>query len=259
MSQAKTLYHRARTEPGIRGTLMRAIVFVHTRVRPPMPFKGIGHRARTTNLAAQDDVRRGPLTVLMLGSNEPAGNLTDMAGAKVTQIDLKRLEHVDIVADAEKLSATFDEASFDVVVSTSMLEHTPHPWTVFDQVRRVLKPGGLFYVSVPWIFPLHGEPDDYWRFSLPGLERLFVDNGFEIVESGTEVSPHGALYTFLRAYVSEALSFGSSIAYYSLEWLTSWLFWPLGLLERALPMGRRTHRYTDSIVFAIGRKRSTAG
>ena len=77
--------------------------------------------------------------------------------------------HVDVVADAEALTDTIPPGSYDYVVSTSMLEHTPHPWKVLDEVYKVLRPGGILYVSVPWMYPLHAEPNDYWRFSVPCL------------------------------------------------------------------------------------------
>jgi SAM-dependent methyltransferase len=189
-----------------------------------------------------------------LGSNLPPSALKGFGDAKVTQIDLKPLEHVDVVADAEALSASFAAASFDYVVSTSMLEHTPRPWKVVEEVAKVLKPGGLLFVAAPWIFPLHGEPQDYWRFSMPGLRRLVTDAGLIEVESGSDVSPHGALYTLLTAYLSEALSFDSSVAYYGLEYFGAWAFAPVGLLERWFHLGSRRQYYTDSILYIVARK-----
>jgi ubiquinone/menaquinone biosynthesis C-methylase UbiE len=43
----------------------------------------------------------------------------------------------------------FDDRSFDSVITNSMLEHDSSFWLTLGEVRRVLKPGGLFYVGVP--------------------------------------------------------------------------------------------------------------
>jgi SAM-dependent methyltransferase len=88
-----------------------------------------------------------------LGSNLPPERLGEFRGQPVVQVDIKELPFVDIVADAEALTDTISPGSYDYVVSTSMLEHTPHPWKVLDEMYKVLRPGGVLYVSVPWIYP----------------------------------------------------------------------------------------------------------
>jgi SAM-dependent methyltransferase len=192
----------------------------------------------------------------MLGSNLPKESLGDFAGSLVRQLDLRPLPNVDLVMDAETMGEHLPPDSVDFVVSTSMLEHTPRPWKVVDSVARILRPGGICLLSVPWIFPLHGEPDDYWRFSIHGLRRLVADAGFEELEHGTEVSPHGAVYTLLKSYVAESLSFGNSIAYYCLDFVAGWTLAPIGLLERWLPLSpTRANYYTDAIVYVVARKR----
>jgi ubiquinone/menaquinone biosynthesis C-methylase UbiE len=50
-----------------------------------------------------------------------------------------------VVADAEALP--FSENSFDVVVATFLIVHLKDPFIFFDEVYRVLKPGGLFLLT----------------------------------------------------------------------------------------------------------------
>jgi SAM-dependent methyltransferase len=242
-------FYELRHEKSAVGRLVRAAVFVYEKARPRQPYRSRNQEAQIfeRHLGARGDV-------LILGSNLPPEALAAYRGQKVSQLDRKPLPHVDIVADAEALSASIGEASYDYVVSTSMLEHTPHPWKVVEEVFKVLRPGGIFYLSAPWMFPLHGEPHDYWRFSRPCLQGLVRDAGFIEIESGSEYSPHAALQTFLRTYLSEALSFNRSMVFYSLEFLSAWLLYPLGFLEGALRLGPRTHYYTDSIFYIIAKK-----
>jgi SAM-dependent methyltransferase len=45
--------------------------------------------------------------------------------------------------------AAIDDESIDAVVTNAMLEHDEAFWLSLAEVRRVLRPGGLFYVGVP--------------------------------------------------------------------------------------------------------------
>jgi SAM-dependent methyltransferase len=242
-------FYELRHESSVVGRLVRTAAFVYSRARPPQPYRS---RNQETQIFERHLEARGD--VLILGSNLPPEALAGYKGQKVSQLDRKPLPHVDIVADAEALSAVIPEGSYDYVVSTSMLEHTLHPWRVLEEVYKVLRPGGILYLSAPWMFPLHGEPHDYWRFSLPCLQGLVRDAGFVELESGSEYSPHAALQMFLRTYLSEVLSFNRSMVFYSLEFLSSWLLYPLGFLEGALRLGPRKHYYTDSIFYIVAKK-----
>ena len=46
-------------------------------------------------------------------------------------------------------SIPYADASFDVVVSDNVLEHLDEPVAVFREVRRVLRPGGIFLAKTP--------------------------------------------------------------------------------------------------------------
>ncbi|QNP29909.1 class I SAM-dependent methyltransferase [Cylindrospermopsis curvispora] len=70
---------------------------------------------------------------------------------KITQIDLKPLELVDIVVDAEEMSQHLTQ-QYDYLANCSMLEHTPHPWKVIEQINALLRPGGIVYISIPWLY-----------------------------------------------------------------------------------------------------------
>ena len=97
--------------------------------------------------------------------------------------------HVDVVADAHHLP--FQTNEFDCVVCIAVLEHVLNPTQVVKEVHRVLKPGGLFLVSVPFIYPLHDVPSDYWRFTKYGLTQLLQE--FDIVECKADTNTMEAI------------------------------------------------------------------
>ena len=77
------------------------------------------------------------------------------------------------------LDLPFRDASFDSVLAAQMLEHVPEPGQVFQEIGRVLKPGGYLILTAPHIWGIHEEPHDYFRFTSYGLDYLARKSGLE--------------------------------------------------------------------------------
>ncbi len=86
--------------------------------------------------------------------------------------DLRQLPTVDFVADLVALP--IPSCTADAVVALEVIEHLPYPVAALQEIRRVLKPGGTVFVSVPSTVPRHDD-HDYWRFTAEGLDRLCSD------------------------------------------------------------------------------------
>ena len=67
------------------------------------------------------------------------------------------------VGDAERLPV--ESESIDVVTCFEVIEHVPHPMQLLDEVRRVLRPDGVFIVSTPdkaaYGASRHDEPNEF--------------------------------------------------------------------------------------------------
>jgi len=84
--------------------------------------------------------------------------------------------------DARKLS--FKNNVFDVVVCFNVLEHIYEYEVAVKEMFRVLKPGGLLFCKTPLLYPLHDEPNDYWRFTPSCLQNIFRQYGaFDVLYS----------------------------------------------------------------------------
>lgn len=94
-------------------------------------------------------------------------------------IDILAEVQPDIRAYCDQLP--FKDGSFDSVICTEVLEHVAQPRSCLAGINKVLKKGGFVYITVPQCWCLHYEPDDYWRFTRYGIERLMREAGFEIV------------------------------------------------------------------------------
>lgn len=57
---------------------------------------------------------------------------------------------VDGVRNEDLQALSFGDMSFDVVLSSDVLEHMPHPYQAHREIFRVLKPGGRHIFTVPY-------------------------------------------------------------------------------------------------------------
>jgi SAM-dependent methyltransferase len=90
---------------------------------------------------------------------------------------------VDVANPAAELEGTVEEipvpdGSFELVVCTQTLEHATDPAQAVRELHRVVAPGGRVLVSTHGVQVYHPNPDDYWRWTHAGLERLFRENAF---------------------------------------------------------------------------------
>ena len=71
----------------------------------------------------------------------------------------------------------FEDHRFDTVMATEVLEHCPDPHQVIYEMKRVLKPGGLIFFTVPFLWNLHEVPHDEYRYTPFALQRIFTECG----------------------------------------------------------------------------------
>ncbi|HUA78067.1 MAG TPA: methyltransferase domain-containing protein, partial [Acetobacteraceae bacterium] len=118
---------------------------------------------------------------------------------------------VDIVGDVHELSRLVGCASFDAVVSSAVLEHLAMPWIVAGEINRVLRPGGLTYHIAPQSWPVHEEPNDFWRFTDEALKLLFGEPfGFEVLSAG--MADRARIYPLNKEWGDLGLPFGYGYA-----------------------------------------------
>ncbi|MDO6729466.1 methyltransferase domain-containing protein [Marinovum sp. 2_MG-2023] len=68
--------------------------------------------------------------------------------------------------------------SCDIVLANQVWEHLDRPYGAIGHVREMLRPGGYFWVAVPFFVPYHGAPVDCSRWSARGLKNLLIEAGF---------------------------------------------------------------------------------
>ena len=103
---------------------------------------------------------------------------------------------VDYVAPADDLP--LEDGTYDAVVCTQVLEHVAEPGDVLAELFRILKPGGVAYVTVPLAWEEHEAPYDFFRYTRFGLAHLMTGAGFQEVVVEPRNDTFGTLAQLLR-------------------------------------------------------------
>ena len=119
--------------------------------------------------------------VLEVGSYNVNGSAKDIVSvvgpSQYFGVDMQeQAGYVDEVVNATNLIDRFGPESWDVVISTEMLEHAADWKSSVENMLGVLKPGGLLIITARGPgFPLHGYPSDHWRFTTDDVAAMFQD------------------------------------------------------------------------------------
>ena len=88
---------------------------------------------------------------------------------------------VDVWADLTE-ALPFPDDYANTIVSFQVMEHLPEPIGFLSECFRILMPGGRIIVTVPFMWGIHEEPQDYYRYTRYGLQYLLGKAGFENIE-----------------------------------------------------------------------------
>jgi len=159
---------------------------------------------------------------------------------------------------------TFPIASdrYAAILCSQVLEHSFSPERLLAECHRVLRPGGVLLLTIPFLWPEHEQPWDSQRFTSFGLDRRLAGAGFR-VERMLRITPG------LSALLQLAIEWNESLGRRLLARIPSgwgrklldllWrLLWALpytalnllGALARALA-GQDAELYLDLIVLAV--------
>jgi 2-polyprenyl-3-methyl-5-hydroxy-6-metoxy-1,4-benzoquinol methylase len=124
----------------------------------------------------------------------------EVAGVDPSQVALERARAAHPALELRALGPDgrlpFDDSVFDVAVCVHVLEHVADTQTLLSEIRRLLAPGGLLAVAVPWhgrlanvltalfSFEHHHDPlEPVLRFyTKRSLHTLLEDFGFAEIE-----------------------------------------------------------------------------
>lgn len=187
---------------GNRRLLLRAVLEILPEISGAVLDVGCGHK---------------PYQHLLLGSPSHA--------TKYIGLDLPDncYERPDLERDGKVIP--LPECSVDTVILTEVLEHCPDPAAVLKEVHRVLRAGGLLFLTVPFIWPIHCVPHDEFRYTPFSLRRLCEEAGFLNPKLRATGGRHAVLALTLGLWVRRRPL--TSRVHLVTKWGLSLLLWPL--------------------------------
>jgi SAM-dependent methyltransferase len=141
------------------------------------------------------------------------------AGKGYVGCDMRPGPGVDRVEDVTAIN--LPDASAGTVLCIETFEHVFEVRRAFDEVFRILRPGGVFVITSPLNFRIHGYPDDYWRMTPSCLRRQLEPYGARLSGyQGYEKFPHSVMGMGIkgREPADFALKAASLVSKYQ-EWL----------------------------------------
>ncbi len=171
-------------------------------------------------------------------------------------LDFVPFANTDVLADVHALP--FLDGSIDFVLGTGLLEHVTDDRLVLAEIARVLKPGGVAHLEVPFLQQYHDDPIDCRRFTVSGLERELSRVGLGTYRSGVHIGPTVCLITLFTYWISlwfEGPSLPAKLISNGLFFGASILLWPAKFLDRFLVSRKSAHRLAFG-VYCTARKPS---
>lgn len=134
-------------------------------------------RALMHHQVRQHVALRGHVLDLGGGHRNTYVEYLDMSAAEsFVVLDLQPTRVVHVVGSVTELPCQTE--SFDTVLCFNLLEHVLDYEAALREIHRVMKPGAVLYGFVPFLIGVHGDPDDYWRYTPNALRALLSKAGF---------------------------------------------------------------------------------
>lgn len=86
----------------------------------------------------------------------------------------------DCLCDVAHLPIT--DNIYDGAICSEVLEHVSDPRLVAQEAHRVLKPGGILLICVPFLQLIHADPYDYGRYTDYFWRETLIKIGFNQIE-----------------------------------------------------------------------------
>lgn len=130
-------------------------------------------------------------TVIEVGSLNVNGSLRShiesLKPSKYTGVDIREGNGVDEICKIEDVLDKFGKESFDVVISTELLEHIFDWKKAINNLKSICKRGGFILITTrSYGFEKHGWPHDHWRYELYDMRYIFSDSQILRLEKDNE-------------------------------------------------------------------------
>lgn len=235
ISKLKNIYQKEQFTPSFIGLLINPFYFAR---------KGLHEHVSQLILNLH-----GKLLDIGCGTKpyESLCKVDEYIGLEIDDGGNRNNKHADVFYDGKTIP--FDDKTFDSLLSNQVFEHVFNPNEFLKEVNRVTKMGGVFLMSVPFVWDEHEQPYDYARYSSFGLNHILKENGFEVIEHRKSNNGIEVIFQLINDYIFKITVTKSG--YFNLL-TTLVLMAPVNIMgvvfSKILP--RNNDLYLDNIVLA---------
>jgi SAM-dependent methyltransferase len=144
----------------------------------------------------------------------PGSTVLDLGGNKILKrgcfdieqypirtvyMNLSTAKRPDVQGNGSEIP--FRDHYFDALVCSEVLEHVPSPSEVIREAHRVMRTGGLLLMCVPFLYPIHGDPQDYGRYTETYWKECLEGAGFTNVSIQRQGTYWSVLGDMLREWI----------------------------------------------------------
>lgn len=207
--------------------------------------------------------RRGLFQAMTTLGKELHGKMLDVGcGTKPYEPYLSVSEYIGIEIDTERSRTTskadffydgkkfpFKDGEFHSVLANEVFEHVFNPTEFLKEVHRVLQPGGIFLITVPFVWDEHEQPHDYARYTSFGLKHILLEHGFTVLHSHKSVMDVRVIFQLWNEYLYKKTYVNNPMLRQLLNILFISPFTLLGLLTYWI-FPKNEDLYLDNVVLA---------
>ena len=121
----------------------------------------------------------------------------DLASSSVHDVSV-----ADLHWDGKTIPLT--DGSISCAMATEVLEHSFDPGSTLKEIARVLQPNGVFFFTVPFIWPLHEVPYDAYRYTPFSLKMHLEQAGFKNIQLQSLGGWHASFAQMLGLWATES-------------------------------------------------------
>jgi SAM-dependent methyltransferase len=195
--------------------------------------------------------------IVDIGSLDVNGSLRAVApvDCKYVGLDFATGKGVDVVI-TDPYSMPLEDNYADMVVCSSVFEHSEFFWLLFNEIQRILKPDGVCYLNIPSNGLFHRYPVDCWRAypdSGVALQNWARRSGYDtaLLESFTGVQKRDVWNDFVAVFVKDS----SFVDRYPARIVDSYSDFTNGLVFGSSQFRNQTNWPEDKKLFSLPRIR----
>lgn len=183
----RSIFQKEQFSPGFLGLLVNPFYFAR---------KGLYE-----NISILSNYIKGDTLDVGCGQKpyEKLFNSSRYIGLELDTIENRKNKRADYFYDGTTFP--FQDSEFDSVIANEVFEHVFSPSDFLSEIYRVLKPGGILLITVPFVWDEHEQPHDFARYTSFGLQHLLEKSGFEIIEHRKSVSDIRVVFQLLNGYI----------------------------------------------------------